>query len=198
MIFGHRGARAHAPENTLESFALALRLGATGLESDVWLTADGVPVLDHDGVVQGSLAERTPRIVPDGRTFSYVVHTRPDGAQLRITQNDVRAIQLAKAALRAGIELLMQHAGLTELSDIRLAGAFGSHIDPTYALVLGLVPDCPVIVLGGAGGRINGGRVLDYKEKPNRQLCRLFLSLMDKMYVHPATFGDATAMLEEV
>jgi glycerophosphoryl diester phosphodiesterase len=49
--FGHRGARAHAPENTLEAFALALRLGATGLESDAWLTADGVAVLDHDGVL---------------------------------------------------------------------------------------------------------------------------------------------------
>ncbi len=47
--FAHRGASADAPENTLEAFALALRLGATGLESDVWLTADGIPVLDHDG-----------------------------------------------------------------------------------------------------------------------------------------------------
>jgi len=51
IAFAHRGARAHAPENTLEAFRLALRLGATGLESDVWLTADGVAVLDHDGVV---------------------------------------------------------------------------------------------------------------------------------------------------
>lgn len=51
ITFAHRGARAHAPENTLEAFSLALRLGASGLESDVWLTADGVPVLDHDGVV---------------------------------------------------------------------------------------------------------------------------------------------------
>jgi glycerophosphoryl diester phosphodiesterase len=49
--FAHRGARAHAPENTLEGFRLALRLGATGLESDVWLTADGEAVLDHDGIV---------------------------------------------------------------------------------------------------------------------------------------------------
>jgi glycerophosphoryl diester phosphodiesterase len=56
--FAHRGARAHAPENTLESFALALKLGATGLESDVWLTADGVPVLDHDGVVRSGLRRR--------------------------------------------------------------------------------------------------------------------------------------------
>lgn len=57
--FAHRGARAHAQENTLEAFRLALRLGASGLESDVWLTADGVPVLDHDGLARGGL-RRTP------------------------------------------------------------------------------------------------------------------------------------------
>ena len=51
VLFAHRGARAHAPENTIEAFRLALRLGATGLESDVWVTADDVVVLDHDGVV---------------------------------------------------------------------------------------------------------------------------------------------------
>jgi glycerophosphoryl diester phosphodiesterase len=56
--FAHRGAKAYAPENTLEAFALALRLGATGLESDVWLTADGIPVLDHDGVVKGRLRSK--------------------------------------------------------------------------------------------------------------------------------------------
>jgi glycerophosphoryl diester phosphodiesterase len=57
--FAHRGARAHAAENTLEAFRLALRLGAPGLESDVWLTADGQAVLDHDGVVGGRL-RRSP------------------------------------------------------------------------------------------------------------------------------------------
>jgi glycerophosphoryl diester phosphodiesterase len=57
--FGHRGARAHAPENTLESFALALRLGATGLESDVWRTSDGEVVLDHDGVVRSGVRKRS-------------------------------------------------------------------------------------------------------------------------------------------
>lgn len=58
VLFAHRGARAHAPENTLEAFRLALRLGATGLESDVWCTADGQAVLDHDGVVGGLLRRR--------------------------------------------------------------------------------------------------------------------------------------------
>ena len=100
-------------------------------------------IIDSDGVIQGSFADRTPRVVADGRTYSYVLH-EADGVRLAITQNDVRAIQLAKAALRAGIELLYVHAGVTEVHDIRLAGAFGSHIDPVYALVLGLVPDCPV------------------------------------------------------
>jgi glycerophosphoryl diester phosphodiesterase len=58
ITFAHRGARAHAPENTLEAFELALRLGASGLESDVWMTADGVAVLDHDGVVKSGLRKR--------------------------------------------------------------------------------------------------------------------------------------------
>ncbi len=58
ITFAHRGARAHAPENTLEAFELALRLGATGLESDVWLTSDGVAVLDHDGVVRSGIRKR--------------------------------------------------------------------------------------------------------------------------------------------
>jgi glycerophosphoryl diester phosphodiesterase len=56
--FAHRGAKGYAPENTLEAFQLALRLGATGLESDVWLTADGVAVLDHDGVIRERLRKR--------------------------------------------------------------------------------------------------------------------------------------------
>ena len=56
--FGHRGARAHLQENTIASFELAVRLGATGLESDVWVTADGVAVLDHDGVVRSGIRRR--------------------------------------------------------------------------------------------------------------------------------------------
>jgi glycerophosphoryl diester phosphodiesterase len=62
--FAHRGARAHAPENTIESFRLALRLGATGIESDVWLTADGQAVLDHDGFVGGRVRKRPIDQVP--------------------------------------------------------------------------------------------------------------------------------------
>lgn len=62
--FAHRGARAHAPENTLEAFSLALRLGASGVESDVWLTADGEAVLDHDGVAGSFLRRRSVGNLP--------------------------------------------------------------------------------------------------------------------------------------
>jgi len=58
IAFAHRGARAHAPENTLEAFRLALRLGASGLETDAWLTCDGHVVLDHDGTVGRGLRRR--------------------------------------------------------------------------------------------------------------------------------------------
>jgi glycerophosphoryl diester phosphodiesterase len=60
ITFAHRGARAYAPENTIEAFTLALKLGATGLESDVWVTADGVTVLDHDGEIKIGRFKRRP------------------------------------------------------------------------------------------------------------------------------------------
>ena len=56
----------------------------------------------------------------------------------------------------------------------------------------------PVVMVGGAGGQIQGGRVLDYLDKPNRQMCRLYLSMMDKMGVHLDRFGDAEERLSEV
>jgi uncharacterized 2Fe-2S/4Fe-4S cluster protein (DUF4445 family) len=120
-------------------------------------------VVDADGTIDGALASRTARVVEDGRVFAYVLHEPTDGRPaLRITQNDVRAIQLAKAALQAGVRLLMDHAGLASLDDVgsvRLAGAFGSHIDPLYALVLGLLPDCPPDRVRSAGNAAGSGAV---------------------------------------
>ncbi len=114
-------------------------------------------VCDSNGVIQGSLAKRSPYVEPEERTFRYVIRSGP--APLFITQNDVRQIQLAGAALRAGIDLLMEHAGISEVEDIRLAGAFGAHIDPLYALVLGLVPDCPVAAVTSVGNSSGAGAV---------------------------------------
>ena len=72
IAFAHRGARAHAPENTLEAFVLARRLGATGLESDVWCTADGVAVLDHDGVVGSRLRRQSITDVTRGALPAHI------------------------------------------------------------------------------------------------------------------------------
>ena len=118
-------------------------------------------VVTPDGVVDGGLAARTPRIVPDGRTFSYVLHEGTDGApRIAITQNDVRAIQLAKAALYAGVRLLMDQLGVDTIDEIRLAGAFGSQIDPTHAMILGLVPDCDLAHVRSAGNAAGTGALI--------------------------------------
>ena len=112
-------------------------------------------ILTVDGVVNGALASRSPRIVTDDRTFSYLLHS---GEQdLMITQNDVRAIQLAKAALYAGIRLLMDRMGVEKVDRIRLAGAFGSHIDVKYAMILGMIPDCVLDQVTSAGNAAGTG-----------------------------------------
>ena len=113
-------------------------------------------VMDRHGVIT-SETSRSPRIVADERTFSYVIQWEP--VRLSITQNDVRAVQLAKAALRAGIDLLREHGGVDEVPDIRLAGAFGAHIDPVRAMVLGLVPDTPAGGVRAAGNASGVGAV---------------------------------------
>ncbi|WP_205944543.1 ASKHA domain-containing protein [Pelagibius litoralis] len=112
-------------------------------------------ILAQDGTIDGTAASRSPRIQPDGRTFSYLVH---DGTpEIRIVQNDVRAIQLGKAALYAGIRLLMDRLGVEQIEQIMLAGAFGSHIDTKYAMVLGMIPDCPLENVYSAGNAAGTG-----------------------------------------
>jgi uncharacterized 2Fe-2S/4Fe-4S cluster protein (DUF4445 family) len=123
-------------------------------------------VINQDGVVDGQLKARSDRIVENGRTFAYVVHR--GSVPLMVTQNDVRAIQLAKAALYAGIRLLMEHLGSERVDRIRLAGAFGSHIDVKYAMVLGMIPDCDLSQVGSAGNAAGTGAriaLLDYSSR---------------------------------
>ncbi|MCQ1572272.1 ASKHA domain-containing protein [Neorhizobium galegae] len=112
-------------------------------------------LISEDGVVDGTMAERSPRILQNGRTFSYLVH---DGEQrITVTQNDVRAIQLAKAALYAGVKLLMDKQGVDHVDRIGLAGAFGTFIDPKYAMVLGLIPDCDLARVKSVGNAAGTG-----------------------------------------
>lgn len=109
--FAHRGARAHAPENTIEAFVLARRLGATGLETDVWLTADGQAVLDHDGVV-GRLRRRPMRRVARAELPAHVPTLAElldsgaaDGLELSLDVKDPAALDEVLAVAReAGVE----------------------------------------------------------------------------------------------
>jgi len=112
-------------------------------------------IVSEDGVVDGELAGRSKRIEATGRTFAYVL-SEGGGPRLLIHQTDVRAIQLAKAALYAGAKLLMERMGATP-QRITLAGAFGSHIDPLYAMALGLIPDCDLNQVASAGNAAGTG-----------------------------------------
>jgi uncharacterized 2Fe-2S/4Fe-4S cluster protein (DUF4445 family) len=114
--------------------------------------------IDSSGRIDPSAAARSSRVVPDGRTHAYVLHASP--TEIRILQNDVRAIQLAKAALYAGARLLMDRLGVRTPDRIRLAGAFGSHIDVKYAMVLGLIPDCDLARVSSAGNAAGTGAVM--------------------------------------
>jgi uncharacterized 2Fe-2S/4Fe-4S cluster protein (DUF4445 family) len=115
-------------------------------------------IVSEDGVIDGALAARSARIVPNGRTFSYIL--KAGTPAITVTQSDVRAIQLAKAALYAGVKLLMQKQGVTAVDKIRLAGAFGSFIDPKYAMVLGLIPDCALDQVAAAGNAAGEGAIM--------------------------------------
>jgi uncharacterized 2Fe-2S/4Fe-4S cluster protein (DUF4445 family) len=115
-------------------------------------------LLNADGLFVAGLSERTPRLRYHGRTGEYVLadaSLTATGSPIVITQNDVRAIQLAKAALYAGTKLLMKYRGVTQVDRVVLAGAFGSYINPYHAMVLGLIPDCDldrVYAVGNAAG----------------------------------------------
>ena len=123
-------------------------------------------VIDQDGVIGPIEGKETPRIVQDGRTWSYILNhgDRP----IQITQNDVRAIQLAKAALHAGTRLLIDRMGIEKVDRIGFAGAFGSHIDVKYAMVLGLIPDCNLENVGSVGNAAGTGARIALLNFPSR------------------------------
>ena len=124
-------------------------------------------VINSDGVVDGALSARSPRVIADGRTFAYLLHEGK--IRILVTQNDVRAIQLAKAALYAGVRLLMDKLNVDSVDRIRLAGAFGSHIDVKYAMVLGLIPDCRLENVTSAGNAAGSGAHIALVDRNSRE-----------------------------
>ena len=132
-------------------------------------------IIRHDGTISGDLAVRNPRIQADGRTFSYELYRATASAPaLKVMQNDVRAIQLGKAALYAGVRLLMERMGIDKVDRIRLAGAFGSHIDVKYAMVLGMIPDCELEQVSSAGNAAGtGARIALLDQRSRREIEQL-------------------------
>ncbi len=136
-------------------------------------------IISEDGVVDGGMAAKSPRILQNGRTFSYLLH---DGDQrITVTQNDVRAIQLAKAALYAGIKLLMEKLEIEHVDTIRFAGAFGSFIDPKYAMVLGLIPDCDLSEVKAVGNAAGTGALMALLNRDHRREIEKTISKIEKI-----------------
>ena len=136
-------------------------------------------VILPDGLIDGTLTERSPRIVEDDRTFAFTLW---EGSHvIRISQNDVRAIQLAKAALYAGVRLLMDHLGVDHVDRIRLAGAFGSHIDVKYAMLLGMIPNCELDAVSSAGNAAGTGAVTALLNGEARQLIETQVQRVEKI-----------------
>jgi uncharacterized 2Fe-2S/4Fe-4S cluster protein (DUF4445 family) len=136
-------------------------------------------IINQDGVLDGRLAARSPRVVANGRTFAYVLHRGT--LEMKITQNDVRAIQLAKAALYAGIALLMDRLGIDHVDRIRLAGAFGSHIDVKYAAILGMIPDCDLKHVGSAGNAAGTGARIALLDASSRSIIESLVRRIEKV-----------------
>lgn len=177
--FAHRGARAYAPENTLAAFTLALEQGATGLESDVWLTADGVPVLDHDGVVR----RRLGRTVPIARLRSDEL---PDHIP--------------------SVADLLQHCGSDyHLSlDVKSSAAGGPTIDVVAQHAPELLPRLwlcspdweSLLPLRGRGARlVDSTRLSRIKEGPERRAATLAEHGIDAINLHHSDWNGGLVAL---
>ncbi len=116
-------------------------------------------LVDPGGLIGGPDQTGTLRSIPEGRTHSYLLHdaTSEGGPRIMVTQGDIRAIQLAKSALYAGARLLMDEMGIDHVDRITLAGAFGAHISPKHAMVLGMIPDAPLANVTSAGNAAGTG-----------------------------------------
>ncbi|MBZ0123441.1 MAG: ASKHA domain-containing protein [Roseovarius sp.] len=116
-------------------------------------------LMDESGLIGSAERTGSDRCIPEGRTHAYLIHdaTAEGGPRITVTQGDVRAIQLAKSALYAGARLLMDARGVDRVDRVVLAGAFGAHISPLHAMVLGMIPDVPLDKVRSAGNAAGTG-----------------------------------------
>ena len=116
-------------------------------------------LVDASGLIGSADQTGTWRSQPEGRTHAYLIHDATDsgGPRITVTQGDIRAIQLAKSALYAGARLLMDEIGTDHVDRVVLAGAFGAHISPKHAMVLGMIPDAHLDRVTSAGNAAGTG-----------------------------------------
>ena len=136
-------------------------------------------LLTVDGIIDGTMATRTHRVQEEGRTYRYLLHVGQ--MEISVYQNDVRAIQLAKAALYAGARLLMDRMGIDSVDRIVLAGAFGSHIDTKYAMVLGMIPDCDLKNVYAAGNAAGTGARIALLNQQARDDIQVLVKQIEKI-----------------
>ncbi|OIQ32083.1 MAG: drug:proton antiporter [Alphaproteobacteria bacterium MedPE-SWcel] len=116
-------------------------------------------LLDASGLIGSAAQTGSARCVPEGRTHAYLLWdgTAEGGPRITVTNPDIRAIQMAKAALYSGARLLMDKIGVETVDRVVLAGAFGAHISAKHAMVLGMIPDCPLDKVTSAGNAAGTG-----------------------------------------
>jgi glycerophosphoryl diester phosphodiesterase len=161
IAFAHRGARAHAVENTLDAFRLALRLGATGLESDVWLTADGAAVLDHDGLVRTGLRRRRFAELRRAELPEHVVTLEElyaacgTGFELSLDIKDpaaaARVVDVARSAGDAEGRLWLCHPAWRQVAEWRGLSADVRLVDSCRRRMMKEGPERRAASLAGAG-----------------------------------------------
>lgn len=176
------------PQDIAEHMRLMIDILVLGFQTDTTRITTLKLNNDHSALRFPNL----PSVQQVGHGIDYMIHhllSHSDGEDwLKVNQFFLeQTAYLARKldAIQEGPRTLLDNTMLLHCSSM-MAGARHDN------------DQLPVVMIGGGGGRIEGGRVIDYQGKPDRQLCRLFLSMMDKMQIHPPTFGDATEMLNEV
>jgi uncharacterized 2Fe-2S/4Fe-4S cluster protein (DUF4445 family) len=175
-VIGHEGWIEAQAGRALPTEALATGICGSGIiEAIAEMYLSGI--VGSDGRIEPAMAGRSPRLRFDGRVGEYILVEAQDSATGRpivVTQNDVRAIQLAKAALYTGAKLLMAEKGVDKVDRIVLCGAFGTYIDPRHAMILGMIPDCDlerVFSAGNAAG--DGARIALLNREQRLEAARL-------------------------
>ena len=127
-------------------------------------------LVDAKGLIGSPEQTGTARAILEGRTHSYLLHdgSAGGGPVIMVTQTDIRAIQLAKSALYAGARLLMDEMGVDTVDRVVLAGAFGAHISPKHAMVLGMIPDAALDHVTSAGNAAGTGARIALCNKSSR------------------------------